>query len=100
METKQFLYKLQLIPKLLDENNWTDKENTIVSTHFSYLQNLLKENKVIMAGRTLNYDPFGIVILEVESLEEADQIMKNDPAVKEGIMTAELFPFRVALVNQ
>lgn len=100
MEQKQFLYRLQLIPRLLDEANWTEKENNIVSTHFHYLQSLLQEKKVKMAGRTLNEDStaFGIVILEVKSEEEAVRMMQNDPAVKEGIMTAELFPFRIALM--
>jgi uncharacterized protein YciI len=42
---------------------------------------------------------FGIVIIEVESEEEALNIMNNDPAVSEGVMTAELFPYRVALIR-
>ena len=59
------------------------------------------DGKLILAGRTLNMDEktFGIVILEVTSKEEAETIMKNDPAVSEGIMTAELFPYRVALMK-
>lgn len=55
-----------------------------------------------MAGRTLNEsDPsqFGIVILEVDAEEEARKIMEEDDAVKEKIMTAQLFPFRVALIK-
>lgn len=99
-EKMQFIYKLKLIPKLLDENNWTDYENEIVGRHFEILQNLLKEGRLILAGRTLNMDPsgFGLVILEVESEEEARNIMENDPAVKEKIMSAELYPYRVALI--
>ena len=42
---------------------------------------------------------FGLVILEVDSEEEAITLMKNDPAVKEGIMEATLFPYRVALIK-
>lgn len=42
---------------------------------------------------------FGIVILEVESEDEAQTIMKNDPTVAERIMTAELFPYKVALIR-
>ena len=42
---------------------------------------------------------FGIVILEVESEEEAQYIVKNDPAVAEQVMTAELFPYKVALIK-
>jgi len=42
---------------------------------------------------------FGIVILEVDSEEEAYDLMNNDPAVKEGIMEATLYPYRVALLR-
>ena len=99
---KQFLYKLTLIPELLEESNWTDKENSIVAEHFHALQQLLKNDTLIMAGRTLNNDPtsFGIVVIQVTSEKEAEELMKNDPAVREGIMTAELFPYSVALYNE
>jgi hypothetical protein len=30
---KQFIYVLKLIPALLDEKNWTEKEETIVKRH-------------------------------------------------------------------
>jgi uncharacterized protein YciI len=101
MERKQFIYTLKLIPELLDENNWSEREHDIVKRHFEALQQLLKENKLILAGRTLNFDEstFGIVILQVDSEEEARRIMENDPAVKEKIMVAELYPYRVALFN-
>lgn len=42
----------------------------------------------------------GIVILEVDSEEEARELMENDPAVKEGVMEATLFPYRVALIRK
>lgn len=101
-EKKQFIYVLKLIPSLLDENNWTEREEKIVNKHFVELQELLREGKLVLAGRTLNMDEktFGIVILEVDSEEEARTIMKNDPAVAEEIMTAELFPYRVALIKR
>lgn len=47
-----------------------------------------------------NTDPTGIVILEVESEEEARALMQSDPAVADGIMTAELFPYSVALIRK
>lgn len=98
----QFLYKLKLIPELLLEENWTDKENSMVYEHFKVLQGLLKENKLIMAGKTDNLDAstFGLVILQVDSEEIARTIMENDPTVKGGIMTAELYPYSVALYNE
>ena len=101
MKKLQFLYQLKLIPSLLNEQNWTEKENAIVQHHFEVLQKLQQEGTLLLAGRTLNMDPtgFGLVILEVDSEEEAITLMKNDPAVKEGIMEATLFPYRVALIK-
>lgn len=101
MEKKQFLYQLRLIPALWEETNWTEKENAIVQLHFDALKELQQQGTLILAGRTLKDDPtdFGIVILEVDSEEEAYELMESDPAVKEGIMEASLFPYRVALLK-
>ena len=97
----EYLYKLKLIPKLLDENNWTEKENNIVGVHFKRLKEFTEKGVVILAGRTTNSDSaqFGIVIFKSTNYEEAEKFMNEDPAISEGIMTAELFPFRVALIN-
>lgn len=99
---KQFIYVLKLIPRLLDAKNWTEQDNQIVGKHFRRLQQLHKEGKVILAGRTLNEsDPsqFGVVIFEAASEAEARQMMEADDAVKEKIMTAQVFPFSVALIK-
>ena len=55
-----------------------------------------------MAGRTLTADDrtFGIAVLVSASESEAAQLMQNDPAVKQGVMKAELFPYQVALWSQ
>lgn len=100
-DKKQFIYVLKLIPSLLNADNWTEKEEKIVDRHFTKLKELLNEEKLVLAGKTLGIDEktFGIVILEVESEEEALTIMKNDPAVTDGIMRAELFPYTVALIK-
>lgn len=103
-ETKkiQFVYTLKLIPRLLDDKNWTQSDNEAVGAHFKQLKTYLSEGKLIMAGRTLNSDQsqFGIVVLEVTSEAEARTIMENDAAVKAGIMTAQLLPFYTALIRK
>lgn len=100
-ERKQYIYVLKLIPALLNEKNWTAKEEAITDRHFAKLQGLLKDGKLVLAGKTDGLDErtFGIVIFEADSEEEAKQVMKDDPAVAEGIMRAELFPYRVALIK-
>lgn len=101
-EKKQFIYVLKLIPSLLNVDNWTEREEKIVDKHFTRLQGLLEEGKLVLAGKTLGIDEktFGIVILEVESEEEALIIMSSDPAVAEGIMNAELFPYKIAFIKK
>jgi uncharacterized protein len=98
----EFIYVLKLIPRLHKEENWTTVDEGIVHRHFERLKELTDSGMVILAGRTLNEEEnaFGIVIFEAEDAEKARAFMKEDPAVKEGIMTAELFPYRVALLRK
>jgi uncharacterized protein YciI len=95
----QFLYRLQPTRLGMLTESPTDREASIVSEHFEYLQKLVAEGVVFMAGRTLNSDErtFGIVVFEAASESDAVALMENDPAVKLRVMKAELFPYRVAL---
>lgn len=68
-----------------------------MSEHFGYLQSLLGEGKLLLAGPCLD-GTFGIVIYQADSDQEAENIMMDDPAVKAGIMTAEFHPFKVSLL--
>ena len=101
-ERKQFIYVLKLTPRLLDAKNWTEQDEQIVGRHFRRLQQLHREGRVLLAGRTLNEsDPsqFGVVVFEAADEAEARGVMEADDAVKEKIMTAQLFPFSVALIK-
>lgn len=99
---KQFVYVLKLTPRLLDAKNWTEQDKQIVGRHFRRLQQLQKDGRLILAGKTLDdSDPsqFGVVIFEADSEEAARRQMEADDAVREKIMTAQLFPFRIALAR-
>jgi len=78
----------------------TEVESRIISEHFNYLKRLT-EDVVILAGRTQNtdYSSFGIVLLRAETIEAAREIMLNDPAVKNKVFRAELFPYKTSLFN-
>lgn len=97
--TQQFVHVLRPVPALCRPEAWTERENCIVEEHFRRLQALLTEGRLILAGKTDGLDArtFGLVLFEAASEEEARAIMAADPAVAGGIMTAELFPYRVAL---
>ena len=77
----------------------TPAEERVIAAHFDYLQDLTTKGVVLHAGRTLNTDPssFGIVIFEADSEEQARGIVNGDPAVKEEVFRAELYPYRIAL---
>ena len=95
----QFCYRLQPTrPAMLAEGPTPDEERT-VGEHFAYLQDLTDRGTVKLAGRTLTTGPesFGICVFEAAGEAEARQVMANDPAVRHGVMTAELYPFRIAL---
>jgi uncharacterized protein YciI len=98
----EFIYVLKLVPRLSNQKNWTAVEEAIVNEHFAALQKLMAEGKLILAGRTMDRDPddFGVVIFTASSREEAYITMEADPAVRKGIMTARLFPYSVALINE
>jgi uncharacterized protein YciI len=100
-DKQQFLYRVQPTrPEMLSEGP-TPAEERIVSDHFAYLQNLAEQGTVMLAGRTLNTDPssFGIIIFLAESEAAAQSILQNDPAVQQGVMNADLFPYRIAILK-
>ena len=101
-DKKQYVYVLELIPRLHNDNNWTELDEDIVKRHFIRLKKYTEAGKVILAGRTLNQasESFGLVVFEASSEEEALEFMNGDPAVEEGIMTAKLFPYRVAFLRK
>ncbi len=74
----------------------TPREEAVVEEHFAHLERLLAEGRLILAGPCLD-GAFGVVILEATSEGEATTLMRADPAVREGVMTAELHAFRVSL---
>ena len=79
----------------------TETESRIVSDHFSYLKDLTEKGTVILAGRTQNTDhsSFGIIIFEADTEEVARRIVDNDPVVKNRVMRAELYPYKMTLLR-
>jgi uncharacterized protein YciI len=76
----------------------TDEESEIMSEHFRYLQGLLEEGSLVLAGPSLR-PLFGLVVFEAGDEEAARAVMEGDPAVAKGVRTAELSPFRLSLLR-
>lgn len=96
---KQWLYLLRPVRAEMNIDP-TPEETDAVERHFQRLKAMLADGRLVLAGRTLEDVPFGIVIFEAETEDEARAIMEGDPAVREGVMTATLHPYRVALMRR
>jgi uncharacterized protein YciI len=94
---KEYLYLLRPTRIEMITAGPTPQEADIVEQHSAYLENLAQRRVLILYGRTQNADEttFGIVVFVADSEEDARAIMENDPAVKQGVMRAELYPYRV-----
>ncbi|MCI0449320.1 MAG: YciI family protein [Chlorobi bacterium] len=93
----QFLYMIKPFKENFSES-MNEEESKIMSSHFEYLKTLLESKKLVLAGPETS-GKFGLVVFEAESEDEAKSLMNNDPAVKSGIVSAELFPYRVSLLK-
>jgi uncharacterized protein len=96
---QEFLYKLQLVRGDMLQTGPTEREQAVVAEHFAYLQDLTAKGAIILVGRTLTTDEntMGLAIFRAESEDDAIRIMNSDPAVKNGVMTATLYPFKIVL---
>jgi uncharacterized protein len=102
MSKPQFLYIVRLArPALLTEGPDAE-EQRVLGAHFAYVERLTDEGTMILVGRTQTTGPetFGLAIFEADSEEEARRIMEEDPAVAQGLMRAELYPYKVALMRR
>jgi uncharacterized protein YciI len=99
---KQFLYFLKPTRLGMVTDGPTPEEAETVSRHFDYLTDLTEKGMMILVGRTQNSDEstFGIAIFEAEDESTARTIMENDPAVAGGVMSATLYPYKVALMRK
>ncbi len=74
----------------------TEEESAAIDRHFPHLQQACSAGTVRLAGPATD-GAFGIVIFEATDETTARPFMADDPAVRTGVMTAELHPFRVSL---
>jgi len=95
----QFLYRIVPTRPEMLVSGPTEREMQVIESHFAHLQKLAAAGVVLMAGRTVDTGPqtWGIVVFTAPSPAEADAVMRSDPAIAQGVMHAELFPYRVAV---
>lgn len=101
MARKQWLYILRPTrPAMLTEGP-TAAEQASVQRHVAYHVDLASRGIDIMVGRTQTNTPdtIGVSVFFAEDEAAARVIMLADPTVADGVMTGELFAYRIAMGN-
>jgi len=96
-ELREFAYLLKPCRPTLPQDK-TPAEAAVLAEHFAYLQNMLAAGTLVLAGRSDGAE-FGIVVFRAPDQPAAAAAMNADPAVRTGLMTATLYPFRIALMG-
>jgi uncharacterized protein YciI len=77
----------------------TPEQRAVFEAHGEWLEERYAEGQVLFAGRC--YDgPFGLVVLDAADEDEARRLMESDPSVREGVQTAELYPFKTFIARE
>ena len=97
--TGEYVYVLRPVRLGMLRDGPTPEEAQQLSGHVAHLERLQRQGQLILAGRTREAPEkvFGLVIFRAESDAAAQAVMEADPAVRGGIMAAELHPYRVAV---
>lgn len=96
METEYYVFLHSPGPNWLDGKPITAQP---LGGHFEYMDQLEAEKKLILGGGFTDHSG-AMGVLRVSRLGEAREIVDNDPAVKDGIVTAEVHPWYVTVAGQ
>jgi uncharacterized protein YciI len=77
----------------------TPAEEAAFGEHFAYLQRLLADGTLVLAGPTLGETNTGIAIFEAPDQDAARAIMEGDPAIAGGAVRGELREMQVSLLR-
>jgi len=97
-DKREYLYVLKVVRREMLTEGPTPEEAELLDRHIAYLGRLAEAGTALLYGRTQTSSEktIGLVLLAAGSEEEARRRMEEDPAVREGLMRAELFPYRIA----
>jgi uncharacterized protein YciI len=92
-----------LFAKWKETGKWPDdpEANKALDAHAEYWSKQLKQGRAILAGGMNGdyWDNVALIVFEAGSLEEAEALAKNDPAVKAYAFQAQVRPFDVHWVT-
>ncbi len=89
---------MHVVVTYLKGANWRQegREGEHVSRHIAYQHGLFDAKKLVIGGPSRGEEA-GMAVFEVASMDEANEIAQNDPAVKDGFYVVALRSWRIAL---
>ncbi len=92
-----------LFLKWKETGKWPDDKeaNAALAGHGTYWAEQLKTGRAVMAGGMKGdyWDNVALIVFEAGSEAEAQEIVKNDPAVKAYVFQAQVRPFDVQFIT-
>ena len=86
-----------------ETGKWPDDKaaSSALAGHGQYWQERLKEGTALVAGGMKGdyWDNAALIIFEAASAEKANEIAKNDPAVKAKVFQVQVRPFDVHFIS-
>ena len=97
----QWLYVLRPNRPEMLVSGPTPAEAATVGRHAAHCDALGRDGVMLMVGRTQTNTPdtMGLAVFVAEDEGAARRIMQSDPAIIEGVMSGELFPYKIAFGN-
>jgi hypothetical protein len=89
---------LRLTDTYKSDDAWTEESYRIRSEHAAYWDEHFAAGILLHGGRIMldHDDPrmHAVMVLNVESIEQADRLLQNDPCILQGIMRGEVLPYK------
>lgn len=87
------MYILAILKTGTNKTEDKEKLNELFKGHMDNINRLAKDGKLIVAGPLKKNDKNyrGIFILNAKNLEEANELLLSDPAIKEKVFEVEIF---------
>jgi uncharacterized protein len=93
---KQHFYVRLIPPRPTFASDMSADERAMMQKHVVYFRGLFEQGKVLIFGPVLDpTDNFGMAVMEVADLAEAEQLLAQDPTALAGLNRFRISPMVV-----
>jgi uncharacterized protein len=93
---RQYFYIRLIPPRPTFAGDMSADERALMQQHVAYFRGLFDQGKVLIFGPVLDpTDNFGMGVLEVDDLAEAERLLAQDPTVLAGLNRFRISPMVV-----